>query len=91
MSALREEALKIVNEMPEDLLSALLQNLQTFKYEKIDSRNRAPTADGFDPKKLAAFKAMEDWRKRNKAILDSITDWDKEREMAMEEKYGSFN
>ena len=91
MSALREETLKIVNEMPEDLLAALLQNLKTFKYEKLDSRNRTPTADGLDPKKVAAFKAIKEWQERNRVILESGIDWDKEREIAMEEKYGSFN
>lgn len=90
MSALREETLKIVNEMLEDLLASLLQNLQTFKYEIIDSRNRTPTADGFDPKKVTAYKAIAEWRERHKEILQSDIDWDKERELVMEEKYASL-
>ena len=91
MTALRAEALQIVNEMPDDLLASLVQNLRTFKYEKFDSRNRKVTADGLDPKKVAAVKAIKEWQDRNRAVLDSNIDWDKEFESAMEEKYGSFN
>ena len=91
MTALREEALQIVNAVPDDLLASLVQNLRTFKYEKIDSRNRGATDDGLDPKKVAAIKAIKEWQVRNKAILESGIDWDKELELAMEEKYGPFN
>ncbi len=91
MTALRQEALQIVNDTPDDLLAALVQNLKNFKYEKIDSRNRGMTADGLDPKKVAAVKAIKEWQERNRDILESGIDWDKEFEIAMEEKYGPFN
>lgn len=88
---LRQEAIDIVNNIPDDLLAALVQNLKTFKYEKIDSRNRGITADGVDPKKAAALAAIKEWQQKNMHILKSGIDWDKERDAAMEEKYGSFN
>ena len=88
MTALREEALQIVNAVPDDLLASLVQNLRTFKYEKIDSRNRGVTDDELDLKKLEAIKFIKEWQERNRALLESGIDWDKERDLAMEEKYG---
>lgn len=90
MTALRQEALQIVNDTPDDLLAALVQNLKDFKYEKIDSRNRGVTADGLDPKKVAALAAIKEWQQQHLETLKSINA-EEARDLAMEEKYGPFN
>ncbi|MBR5913107.1 MAG: hypothetical protein IKZ58_01910 [Selenomonadaceae bacterium] len=87
MLALRQEALQIVNDIPDNLLAAFVQYLKNFKPDKkisIDDLN-------VDPKKAAAMKAIAEWQERNRTILESGIDWDKEFELAMEEKYGPFN
>ena len=118
MTALRQEALQIVNDIPENLLSEFVQNLREIKSKleknfsgkksEVDpSRAAAIKAledwrdshkDFFDskpeldPKKAAAFKALEEWRERNRKYLTEYsTDWERERELAMEEKYGRID
>ena len=100
MTALRQEALQMVNDMPENLLAALIETIQNFKIQ-----NETPTEDekkypftkeelqeildsDIDPKKAAALKGIEEWQERNKEILNSGIDWDKELEEALNEKYG---
>ena len=90
MQTLRQEALQIVNDVPDNLLAALVQNLKAFKYEKIDSRNRGVTADGLDPQKVSALAAIKEWQQKHLEILKSIN-VEQERDAAMEEKYGPFN
>ena len=87
MTTLREEALQIVNEVPDDLLASLVQYLRNFKLDKKLS------TDNFEveSKKAAAMKAIAEWQKRNREILEAGIDWDQEIELAMEEKYGPFN
>lgn len=91
MVNLREEALQIVNDMPDYLLKALVDNLKHFKFRQIDSMKKDLNGNEIDPKKAAAFAAMEEWRYRNGAISESDIDLDKERGLAMEEKYGPLN
>ena len=84
MTALRQEALQIVNDMPDNLLAAFVKYIKNFQPDiSIDGSE-------IDSKK-AAMKAIEEWQGRNRAILESGIDWDKEIELAVEEKYGSFN
>ena len=91
MTALRQEALQMVNDMPEYLLEALLQTLKNFKNRQFDEQDNEKINSGVvDPKKASAFAAMEEWIYHNKDILSKI-DPEKERELAMEEKYGYFN
>ena len=91
MTALRQEALQIVNDMPEYLLRALVDNLQHFKERQVNSLEIEKIDSGeVDPKKASAFAAMEEWIYRNREILSKI-DPEREREIAMEEKYDSFN
>ena len=88
---LREEALQIVNDMPEYLLKALLYNLEDFKDRQFDVIDNEKVTNGeYDIKKVAAFAAMEELRYHNRDILSKI-DPEEERETAMEEKYGPFN
>ena len=110
MLTLRQEAIKIVNEIPDDSLSefvniiSALKNKFVKKKDKTTSKNKIETAytieeiksllksdPNIDPKKAAAFAAIEEWQENNKAFLTSNIDWEQERAAAMEEKYGSFN
>ena len=110
MLTLRQEAIKIVNEIPDDSLSefvniiSVLKNRFVKKKEQKTSKNKSEsiytteeiktllkTDPNIDPKKAAAFAAIEEWQKNNKAFLTSNIDWEQERAAAMEEKYGSFN
>lgn len=110
MSTLRQEALQIVNDVPEEFLGTLVNNLRKFKRKYVDSvdyaniRAKAATpiseeefqkflssAGGINPKKAAAFAALEEWRERNREILSADIDWDRVREEAINEKYGLAN
>lgn len=96
MTALREEALQIVKEVPDDFLVALIENLLKFKNEVVEKPKHNFTKEELqeiinspdDPKKAAAWAAIEEWQKRNKDILNSGIDWDKELMEAIDEKYG---
>ena len=102
MTALRQEALQMVNDMPENLLAALVETIQNFKIQnETPVENEAEKKYPFtreelqavldsdvDPKKAAALKGIEEWQERNKDILNSGIDWDKELEEALNEKYG---
>lgn len=118
MTALRQEALQIVNDIPENLLSELVKNLREFKSKltenfsgkksEVDPIRAASikalkdwrdshkdffeTEPELDPKKAAAYAAIAEWRERNRKYLTGYTtDWEKERELAMEEKYGRID
>ena len=84
---LREEAIAIVNGVPDDLLASFVRYLKKFKPDKKISIDDLEV----DPKKAAALSAIKEWQERNRKILESGIDWDKEIELAMEEKYGPFN
>ncbi len=104
MLTLREEALQIVNEVPENLLAEFVQNLRDLKNKfavKTEQKN-SPTMDEIrnylisnisevDPKKASAFAEIEQWQEKNKDFLNSVTDWEQERWEAMNEKYGTFD
>ncbi len=88
---LREEALQIVNDTPDYLLKALIYNLEHFKGRQFDLVDNEKVINGeYDPKKAAAFAALEELRYHNRDILSKI-DPEEERALAVEEKYGSFN
>lgn len=81
MTALRQEALQIVNDVPENLLAEFVSYLRKFQIE----------SDGINPKKAAALADIEKWQERNRNILSSGIDWDKELEDALDEKYSVIN
>ncbi len=85
MTALRQEALQMVNDMPEYLLEALLQNLKNFKNRQFDEQDNEKTVD---PKKAAAFAAMEELRVRNRKYFQGV-DLEQEFLEAIDEKFGS--
>ena len=90
MTALREEALQIVNDMPEYLLQALVENLQSFKKRQFNELDNKKINKGeIDPKKAAAFAALEEWRVRNRKYSKLVVDWEKEFLEAIDEKYGN--
>ena len=117
MTALRQEALQIVNDIPENLLSELVKNLREFKSKLTENfsdkkaavapdraaalaklvewrernKDRLNSVCEVAPKKSAAMASIAEWQERNKDFLNSGIDWEKERELAMEEKYGPFN
>lgn len=134
MTALRQEAMQMINDMPENLMAALVETIKNFKIQNetpvqdapdsefetrkavafarlealrkensdnLNSETRKPRkiteeefqdflhyGKGIDPKKAAALKWIEEWQERNKDILNSGIDWDKELEEALNEKYG---
>ena len=86
---LREEALQIVNDMPEYLLQALVENLQSFKKRQFNELDNKKINKGeIDPKKAAAFAALEEWRVRNRKYSKLVVDWEKEFLEAIDEKFG---
>ena len=106
MVTLRQEAMQIVNDIPDNSLAELVKSLKDFKFRVtntnvIEEKENTPTMEEMrrfinsdtthlDPKKVAAFASLEKWRKQNRKFLRSI-DPVKERVAAMEEKYGSFD
>ncbi|MBQ7515538.1 MAG: hypothetical protein IJS96_04590 [Schwartzia sp.] len=105
MTALRQEALQLVNAIPEPGLEPLVQYIRNYQKQYLDEQTEPIRSqitgftddelkefvygDGMiDPKKEAAFMALEAWRKRNKANIPA--DFDAERELmeALDEKYG---
>ena len=103
MLTLRQEAVKIVNEIPGECLSEIVTYLHGIKlkkeqepapkYEKSDISEEEfqrflHSNGGVDPKKAAAFARLEEWRKKNTVHLPANTDWKKEIEEAVCEKYG---
>lgn len=105
MLTLRQEAIKIVNEIPSDCLEEIVSYLRGVKlkkeqepapiYEKSDITEEEfqrflNSGRGVDPKKAAAFARLEEWRKKNTVHLPAGTDWKKEYEEALDEKYGKY-
>lgn len=84
MQALRQEALQIVNEIPDNLLASFVQYLKNFKPDKKNSIDDLEV----DPKKAAAFAAMEELRVRNRKYLKG-TDLEQEYWEAIDEKFGN--
>lgn len=84
MTALRQEALQIVNAIPDNLLAAFVQYLKNFKPDKKISIDDLEV----DPKKAAAFAAMEELRVRNRKYLKG-TDLEQEYLEAIDEKFGN--
>ena len=106
MLTLRQEAMQIVNDIPDNFLVELVKNLKNFQFRAtnnnvIEEKENTPTMEEMrrfinsdtthlDPKKAAAFASLEKWRKQNRGFLHSI-DPKKERAAAMEEKYGPID
>lgn len=104
MTALRQEAIQMVNDMPENLIATLVEFMHKLQYETPVQNEPEPeienpiteeefqaflhSGEGIDPKKAAALKGIEEWQERNRAFLNSGIDWDKELEEALNEKYG---
>ena len=91
MTALRQEALQMVNDMPDYLLEALLQFMKKLKFKEVDQAEDTVKDKVFFTKRAQAIADIKEWQKLNEDLLKSDIDWDKEIEMALEEKYGSFN
>ena len=91
MTALRQEALQMVNDMPEYLLVATLQFMKKLKFQEVDRAEETVNDEDFFTKRAQAIADIKEWQKLNEDLLKSDIDWDKEIEMALEEKYGSFN
>ena len=96
MLTLRQEALQIVNEIPDNLLAECVSYLRNFK-TKFEKKSGVTEEEfqkflhsgaGIDPKKAAAFAALEELRKKNTVHLPPGTDWKKEIAEARNEKYG---
>ena len=105
MLTLRQEAIKIVNEIPNECLSEIVTYLRDVKlkkeqepapkYEKSDITEEEfqrflHSGSGINPKKAAAFARLEEWRKKNTVHLPANTDWKKEYEEALDEKYAEY-
>ena len=109
MLTLRQEAMQIVNDIPDDLLAEFVKHLNNFKFRVIE-KNKHPkeiasshrfseeefqkflhSGSGINPKKAAAFAALEKWKEENKDFLTSDIDWEQERWEAMNEKYGPLD
>lgn len=88
MTALREEALQIVNGIPDHMLIAFLAYLKNFNFKQSADLENHINDEEFYSKRKEAIEEIKEWQVRNKAILESGIDWDKELELAMEEKYG---
>ncbi len=69
---LRQEAFQILNEIPENSLSELVQNLRDFK-SKLE-KNFPGKKSEIDPNRAAAFAKLAEWRDRRKELLTSEID-----------------
>ena len=87
---LREEALQIVNDTPDNLLENFVRYMKNFKSGKNASVESSVNEDEVFNKRAKAIAEIKEWQKQNMHILKSGIDWDKERDAAMEEKYGPF-
>lgn len=84
MTALREEALQIVNAVPDNLLVAFVKYLKNFKPAEKNSLGGLE----LDPKKAAAFAEMEELRILNRKYFKGV-DLEKEFLEAIDEKFGN--
>ena len=103
MLTLRQEAIKIVNEIPGECLSDIVTYLRGIKlkkeeepastYEKSDISEAEfqrflHSNGGVDPKKAAAFARLQKLVESNNVYFPADTDWKKEYAEALDEKYG---
>lgn len=95
MTALRQEALQIVNAVPENLLVEFVSYLRKFQtkpkpnFTEKEFQTFLNSGEGINPKKAAAFARLEELRKSNTVHFPAGTDWKKEIEEAHNEKYFS--
>ncbi len=78
---LRQEALQIINEIPENSLSEFVQNLREIK-SKLE-KNFSGKKSEVDPSRAAAFAKLTEWRDRNKDRLNSDFEVDPKKSAAM--------
>ena len=105
MLTLRQEAIKIVNEIPSDCLSEIVTYLRSVKlkkeqepapkYEKSDITEEEfqrflHSGSGINPKKAAAFARLQKLVESNNVHMPANTDWKKEYEEALDEKYAEY-
>ena len=97
MTALRQEALQIVNAVPENLLAEFVLYLRKFqtetksKFTEEEFQTFLNSGEGINPKKAAAFARLEELRKSNTVHFPADTDWKKEIEEAHNENYFSVD
>lgn len=96
MTALRQEAFQILNNVPENVLAEIVSYLRNFqtetsvqaepepkkKYPFTKEELQAILDSDVDPKKAAALKGIEEWQERNREFLNSEIDDDKKFEEA---------
>ena len=105
MLTLRQEAIKIVNEIPSECLSEIVSYLREVKlkkeqepdpeYEKSDITEEEfqrflHSGRGINPKKAAALARLQKLVENNKVHMPANTDWKKEYEEALDEKYAEY-
>lgn len=97
MTDLRQEALQIVNDVPENLLAEFVSYLRKFQMETKSNFTEEEfqmflnSGEGINPKKAAAFARLEELRKSNSVHFPADTNWKKEIAEAHNEKYFSVN
>lgn len=104
MSALRQEAIAIVNSLPEQYLSMFVQNIKDF-VKNITPKPKTMHPDlpftqeeweafvahqELDQEKVMAFNNMEKFLNEHPIVVDENFDYEQERWEAINEKYGSF-
>ncbi|MCM1252950.1 MAG: UDP-N-acetylenolpyruvoylglucosamine reductase [Clostridium sp.] len=84
MTALRREAIQLVEQMPEEHMPYIIEYIRALKDKVLD--NNRNTTETITPK-MTAFFELE------KMIVPALTelDYDKELAEARDEKYGYFN
>ncbi|MBQ9442303.1 MAG: hypothetical protein IJU55_04765 [Selenomonadaceae bacterium] len=78
---LRQEALQIINDIPENSLSELVQNLRDFKL-KLTKKSSESNLDA-ESRRAAAFAKLAEWRDLNKDRLNSDFEVDPKKSAAM--------
>ena len=103
MSTLRQEAISMVNALPEEHLSLLLQTIKEFMEKNLPKKTMHPDLpftqeewDAFvekhaDPQKAAAFQRLDALVKKNSHLYGKDFNPDQARWEALNEKYGPFD
>ena len=104
MSALRQEAIAIVNNLPEQYLATFVQNIKDF-VKNLNPKKKTMHPDlpftqeewdafvarqELDPKKVMAFDNMERFLSEHPINVNETFDYNQERWEAISEKYGSI-
>lgn len=104
MSELRQEAISMVNALPEEYLSLLIQNIKEFMEKNLPKKKTMHPDlpftqeewDAFvekhaDPQKVVAFQSLDALVKKNRHLFGKDFDPNQARWEALNEKYGPFD